>query len=370
MSQTFRRWCFHYIKHAAFFCEIHLSGDFMPKSLALISRFLFLFIIIVFGKYVIAAQISFTGEWKADVRNTSDAEKNQEKINLFFRRERDGERHQNSANFKYSELKNLTYEQANKGGAVRFSLVREAGSIDCDGVFTDGRGNGTYRFAANQQFLAEMKKRGFDFEKPSERNRDNDTPENRLFTAMMVNVTTALADDLLAANFGKLDTGDLFKAAIFKIDGNFLREMKASNFPNLDFDDLVKARIFKIDGEYLRQLNASGFGKEPFENVVKMRIFKITPEYISSFRNSGFSNLTIDELQKLSIFKVTPEFIKEVRGEGLNNLSIEDLTKMKIFNINGEVIRKAKADNVDLKVESLVRYKIGGWTKRTNVVWN
>lgn len=358
----------------------------MPKSLALISKFLFLFIIIVFGKYVIAAQISFTGEWKADIRSYSDAEKNLEKINLSFRRERDGERHQNGATFKYSELKNLTYEQANRGGAVKFSFVREAGTIDCEGSFTDGKGSGTYRFTANQQFLAEMKKRGFDFEKPSDENRnvridgeninvktinrDGDTLENRLFTAMMVNVTTALADDLLAANFGKLDTGDLFKAAIFKINGNFLREMKASNFPNLDFDDLVKARIFKIDGAYLRELNASGFGKEPFENVIKMRIFKITPEYISSFRNSGFSNLTMDELQKLSIFKVTPEFIKEVRGEGLNNLSIEDLTKMKIFNINGEVIRKAKADNVELKVESLVRYKIGGWTKRTNVVWN
>lgn len=359
----------------------------MPKSLSVFSKLLFLFIIIVLGKYVIVAQVSFTGEWKADVRNTSDAEKNQEKINLSFRRDKDSERHQNGATFKYSDLKNLTYEQANRGGAVRFSLVREAGTIDCEGNFANGNGSGTYRFTANPQFLSEMKKRGFDFEKPADENRnvrivngeniniktvnrDGDTLENRLFTAMIVNVTTALADDLLAANFGKLDTGDLFKAAIFKIDGNFLREMKASNFPNLDFDDLVKARIFKIDGAYLRELNTAGFGKEPFENVVKMRIFKITPEYISSFRSSGFNNLTMDELQKLSIFKVTPEFIKEVRGEGLNNLSIEELTKMKIFNIDSQFIRKAKAEKVDLDVESLVRYKIGGWTKRRSVVWN
>jgi hypothetical protein len=333
----------------------------MPKSLALISKCLFLFIIIVFGKYVIVAQ-TFAGEWKADLRNYSDAKENQEKINLSFRRETDGDRHQNGATFKYSELKNLTYDQTNKGGAVKFSLVREAGTIECEGSFANGKGGGTYRFTANPQFVAEMKKLGFDFEKSTERDKnirvtnaqnadlktitsskykDNDTLENRLFTAMIVNVTTALANDLLAANFGKLDTGDLFKAAIFKIDGNFLREMKASNFPNLDFDDLVKARIFKIDGEYLRQLNASGFGKEPFENVVKMRIFKITPEYIA-----------------------------EIRGEGLSNLSIEELTKMKIFNIDSQFIRRAKAEKVDLNVESLVRYKIGGWTKRTNVVWN
>lgn len=313
----------------------------MPKSLAFISKFLFLFIIIVFGKYVIAAQLSSTGEWKANVRNSSDAEKDREKINLSFRREKDGERFQNGSTLNYSELKNLTYEQANGGGAVRFSVVREAGTIDCEGSFSGGKGSGTYRFTANQQFISEMKKRGFDFEKPSNDKYGNDTPENRLFAATMINVTTAIADDLLAANFGKLDTGDLFKAAIFKIDGNFLREMKASSFPNLDFDDLVKARIFKIDGEYLRQLNAAGFGKEPFENIVKMRIFKITPEYVA-----------------------------QIRSEGLKDLSIEELTKMKIFNIDSQFIRKAKAENVDLNVESLVRYKIGGWTRRTNVVWN
>lgn len=343
----------------------------MPKSLQFISKLLFLFIIIVFGKYVIAAQTTFTGDWKADAKKAAEKPGDEDKIYLSFWRETErGERNQNGSTFNYSELKNLTREQALSGGAAKFSLVREAGTIECEGSFTDGKGAGTFRFTANPQFVSAMKKRGFDFEKPSENNRGNDTPENRLFAATTINVTTALADDLLSANFGKLDTGDLFKAAIFKIDSGFLKEMKASGFPNLDFDDLVKARIFKIDGEYLRELNASGFGKEPFDSIVKMRIFKITPEYINSFRNAGFNNLTMDELQKLSIFKVTPEFIKELRGEGLNNLSIEELTKMKIFNINGEFIRKAKAEKVDLNVESLVRYKIGGWTRRTNVVWN
>ena len=78
--------------------------------------------------------------------------------------------------------------------------------------------------------------------------------------AAMLNVTTALADDLAAANFGKLGLDDLFKAAIFKIDGSSWR-MKATGFPNLSMDDLVKARIFKIDAGSSRGIKDMGFAR-------------------------------------------------------------------------------------------------------------
>lgn len=305
----------------------------MPKSLQIVSKLSFLFIIIVFGHYIIVAQATLAGDWKADTKTSNKNVENQDKIYLSFSRQTEkGGRNQNGSSYNYAELKNLTRDQALKGGAVKFSLVREAGTIECDGNFADGKGAGTFRFTANPQFISAMKSRGFSFEKNAS---DNEWEgDNKLFLATTLNVTTALADDLLSANFGKLETDDLFKAKIFKIDSGFLREMKASDFPNLGMEELVKARIFKIDGDYLRRLNAAGFGKEPFENVVKMRIFKITPE-----------------------------FIAELRGEGLNNLSIEELTKMKIFNINGAFIRQAKADKVDLNVEDLVRRRIGVWGK-------
>lgn len=341
----------------------------ISKRFFLLTTSLFLLFILA-GVLPASAQTGFTGDWKAEFKP-----ENQDKIYLSMSRQTErGNKNQNGSSFLFSDLQGLSRSQISASDEnVSFKLAREAGTIDFQGKFSNGTGSGTFRFTSNPQFISAMKSRGFDFEKPSENNKYysnlKDEPENRLFAATILNVTTALADDLLSANFGKLDTGDLFKATIFKIDSNFLKEMKASGFPDLDFDDLVKARIFKIDGEYLRELNASGFGKEPFESVVKMKIFKITPEYINSFRNAGFNNLKMDELQRLSIFKVTPEFIKELRNEGLNNLTIEELTKMKIFNIDGAFIRQAKADKVELDAESLVRYKIGGW-KRKNVVWN
>jgi hypothetical protein len=297
------------------------------------------------------AQTTLTGEWTASVvqeRDKSDkSERSDEKpwkddkswkeekrnglnLNMERRTERGG--HSNMGQtFDFSELQGLTREQALAGGPVRFSLVREAGTVEFEGSFQNGRGSGTFRFNGNPAFVAAMKSRGFDFEQSPRWSDDGrGDRDDRQFAAAVLGVTTALADDLLSADFGKLDVDDLFKAAIFKVDSKFMREMKASGFPGLRMEELVKARIFKIDAEFVRQATQMGFDKESFESLIKMRIFK-----------------------------VTPEFIAEVKNEGLNNLSVEDLVKMRIFKIDAEFIRRAKADGVPLEVEELVQQRIG-----------
>ena len=263
-----------------------------------------------------------TGEWRGKIEGQESG------IHLNFERRSDGEgKHSMGQTYEFSELQGLSREQVIKGGAVKFSLVREAGTIECEGSFQDGRGSGTFRFTGSQAFVSAMKSRGFDFESNSSKH-DRDL-DDRLFAATALNVTTALADDLATAGF-KLDVDDLFKAAIFKIDSNFMREMKASGFPNLGMEELVKARIFKIDADFVRKVTQMGFDKEPFESLVKMQIFK-----------------------------VSPEFITEIRNEGFTNLEIEDLVKMRIFKIDGEFIRQAKADGVEMDVEALVQRRLG-----------
>lgn len=270
------------------------------------------------------AQSTMSGDWTAHI-SSKDTKL---QLNLERRSGKSG-RNQMGQSFEFSELQGLTREQAQNGGPVSFSLVREAGRIDMEGTFQNGRGSGTFRFTPNLGFVSAMKSRGYDFEQSSKIDDERDG-EDRLFAATALNVTTALADDLASAGFGKLQTEDLFKAAIFKINSQFAREMKASGFQNLGMEELVKARIFKIDAEFVRQVSQMGFDKEPFESLVKMQIFK-----------------------------VTPEFVTEMRNEGLTDLQIEDLVKLRIFKIDTEFIRAAKADGVPLEVERLVQRKIG-----------
>jgi len=124
------------------------------------------------------AQKAMTGDWTASL-----GKDNSGKINLNLeRRSEKGGRHQMGQTFDFSDLQGLNREQVLSGGAVRFSLVREAGRIDCEGSFQNGKGSGTFRFTGNQSFVSAMKSRGFDFEEDSISN-DRRHSENRLFAA-------------------------------------------------------------------------------------------------------------------------------------------------------------------------------------------
>lgn len=276
----------------------------------------------VFGAYIAHAQAGVTGTWSASVENEKGG-----KVHISFERRSEKGRNQNGSSYSYNDLEGLTPQQA-QNGQVNFRLVREAGIIECEGTFTKGKGSGTFRFIGNRNFVDGMKARGFDFEK-SESLRNSSTPEERLFAAATLNVTTALADDLLSANFGKLEIDDLFKAAIFKIDGKFMAEMKATGFPDLGMEDLVKARIFKIDAEYVRQIKETGFTADGFEGLVKFRIFKVTPEFLNDMRAAGFEKMSSEDIVKCRIFKIDGEFARQARADE-PNISIEEMVQMKI----------------------------------------
>ena len=299
----------------------------MSKNIQKFASFFLTLIVIVIGNYVIVAQQTISGTWKAEVKSNKTDE-----IYFSFERKTVRGKNQHGTNYKFSDFQGLNPSQT-QSGKIRFSLVREAGNIECEGEFSNGKGAGNFTFMPNKNFVSAMKQRGFDFAKPSKYDSE-DNPENRLFAAATFNITTALADDLLSANFNNIEIEDLFKAAIFKIDGKFMAEMKATGFPNLEMEDLVKARIFKIDADFVRQIVAMGFKADDFEDLVKM-----------------------------SIFKITPEFITETRSEGFANLDIEDLVKMKIFNIDAKFIREARSDGVPMEVEKLVQKRIGVWRK-------
>jgi hypothetical protein len=300
----------------------------MSQSIQVLIRPVFsLALVLVFGVYFVSAQTTVTGDWKASVDS-----KNVDKIQLSFeRRTEKGGKNQMGSSYEYSALQGLSREQAAGSGAVKFSLVREAGTIDCEGSFQNGKGSGTFRFTANPSFVSAMKSRGFDFEKSSKHNGGDSEPENRLFSAATLNVTTALADDLVSANLGNLDVDDLFKAAIFKVDSKFMREMKVSGFPNLDMEDLVKARIFKVDANFVREVREMGFKEADMESLTKLRIFKVTPEFIKEVQDEGLSNLSIEQLVQLRIFKVDGEFIRQARTSGSQNLTVENLVQMRIM---------------------------------------
>ncbi|HKP67876.1 MAG TPA: hypothetical protein VJV05_01250 [Pyrinomonadaceae bacterium] len=283
------------------------------------------FIVFVWGSYVIVAQNAvITGDWTAKAAANDEPDKIQ--LNFEIRRENGG-KNQHGSSFAYSDLRGLSASQA-QNGKVSFSLEREAGTINCDGTFTNGKGAGTFTFSPNYQFADAMKSRGFDFSKSSKHGKEIDL-NLRLFTATTLNVTTAFADDLNSANFGPLDVDDLFKAVIFKITPQFMAEMKSTGFPNMGMEDLVKARIFKVDANYVRQVNDMGFPNLDFESLVKFRIFKVEPEFLNALKSEGLTSLGAEDVVKFRIFKIDPQFIRDARASE-PDISVEEIVQMKI----------------------------------------
>ena len=302
--------------------KVNFSEDKMNRGiLDLVRGLSAAFIIIVIGSYVIVAQSAITGEWSAKVKD-----KAADKIHISFeRRGSRGGKNQNGSTYSFDELRGLSFGQT-QNGRVSFSLVRDAGTIECEGAFTNGKGSGTFRFTPSRAFIDAMRSRGFDFTKGSP---DSEETAERLFAAATLNVTIALADDLRSANFDNLETDDLFKAAIFKINGQFMSEMKATGFPNLSMEDLVKARIFKIDAKFVQGIRDIGFGADDFENLVKYSIFKVTPDYLNSLRAEGLTDLSPEQVVKLRIFKVDAAFVRQARAED-PNITVDKIVEKKI----------------------------------------
>lgn len=286
----------------------------------LIGRILFALILFVFGSYIVAAQQPISGEWKADHKENQP---NKIQISFDVKYEKNGRtnRNQNSSTYDFNDLSGLSLQQT-QGGNVSFSIKREAGSIDCEGRFDNGRGSGKFTFNPDPSYVQGMISRGFNFK------------DEELLTAAHLGLSLSYTDSLLSADFGKLETQDLFKAHIFKVTPEFLTEMRATGFPELGMEEVVKAKIFKIDPEYVRNIKDAGFGVENFENLVKYKIFKVTPEYLN-----------------------------ELRNEGLTSLSTEDVVQFRIFRIEAKDIRQARAEDPDITAEKIVKKRISGWGK-------
>lgn len=264
-------------------------------------------------------QERITGEWTAKI----DSDK-PNKINLQFIRRTEGKGHMNMSghDIEFSELQGLSRDQAMSENAtnVTFRLSREAGSVDFEGSFRGGRGAGSFTLSPNDSFFESLRNRGYLV-----------TGENKMLTAVVLNLTSKFVNDFESMGFPKGDMDELFKALIFKVTPEFASEMRAAGFEKLDLEDLVKARIFKVDAAFASEVQNMGFGRQSMESLVEMRIFKVTPEFLREMKGAGLANLTVKDLVKLRIFKIDGEFIQQARAQGHNVSDMEELVQLKIF---------------------------------------
>src|SRR4029450_13526680 len=79
------------------------------------------------------------------------------------RRSERGGNFSSSSDIRADSIKGLSAAQAaGNGAAVSFQVVRDAGTLNCEGWFKQGQGSGTFTFVPNQSFAAEMRTLGYE----------------------------------------------------------------------------------------------------------------------------------------------------------------------------------------------------------------
>jgi hypothetical protein len=260
------------------------------------------------------------GTWRARLHETWTRNDGQQWINLQLSRD-------SGSNFGFSvPLSDLI----GAGGAgqrwsaknVRFTVQRDAGTLEFQGDFDEGRGAGTWRFAPNGGYVSAMRK-----------------------------------------TQGELTTEQVLKLAIHDVSRSFIAELQGQGYSNLSIDELVKMRIHGVTPAFIQEMKAAGYDKLPVEELVRMRIHGVTPEFVRELRDLGYRNLAVEELVKMRIHGVSPAFIRELRALGYKDLSARELEKMRIHGVSVEFIKELRElGYTNVAPDDLVRLRIHGVT--------
>jgi hypothetical protein len=233
-----------------------------------------------------------------------------------------GDEHFNSSSpWKLAELRGLDWAAAAKHD-VSFTIVRDAGTIDCKGFVQDQRGAGLFTFQANPQYLPEMTKIGFSFE-----GKD-------LFTAAVFDVSFEFARAMKNAAVRGLDAGKLFAFRIHGVTPQFIRDLRAAGLEAADAGKLIAFRIHGVTPEFVAELHSAGINVTDEEKLVAFRIHGVSPEFVGEIGHLGYPHAPPDQLIALRIHGVTPEYIEGLRSKGMQNLTLDQLISLRIHGID------------------------------------
>ena len=234
---------------------------------------------------------------------------------------------------------------------VRFALRREAGTIEFDGTFRDGKGAGQYTFEPNRGFSDALRRLGVRFEP-----KQGDL-EQTLFQLTIFDVSTEYIRSMQAVGY-RLELDDYVQCRIFRVDPAYVRDMAAVGFDHLSSGKLVETKIHGATPEYIRRMRAAGQDL-PLDDYIQSRIFQVTPEFQAEMARAGYRDLDHDQLTQFRIHGVTPEFVAELRELGYARIPAHKLVEMRIHGVTPEFIRRVdKAGYRGVPIDKLVQMRI------------
>ena len=231
---------------------------------------------------------------------------------------------------------------------VRFTILRDAGKLQCEGSLNNGEGTGVFHFEPDPNYSRQMRGLGFSVD------------EERQYSMAVLDVSLEFARQMKAENLTDLDAEKLIAFRIHGVNAAFVDELRAAGLKVSDSDKLVAFRIHGVSPEMVCLLHQAGYSPDE-DTLVAMRIHGATPEWIADLKNRGYDHVDLEELIAFRIHGVSPEFIEKLQGLGYSHPEPEQLVAMRIHNVTPEYIKNLHSRGMNhLSIDQLVEMRIHG----------
>jgi hypothetical protein len=268
-----------------------------------------------------------TGQWTigdvSGIVGLTQGTLNQGRVQFEIRRTSPTSNMSNSGTIALSELRGLTSAQLRSAGSVvRFEIVRDAGTLQCEGFIKNGGGGGSFVFAPNPNFPNEIRALGY-----------GDLNDEQIFSMAVHDVSAAYVRELAALGVRPDSSSQLITMRIHNVAPEYIKEFQSLGYSSLTPEKLVTMRIHRVTANFARELREMGYNSVSTEQMVTMRIHGASTDFIKEIAALGYNHPGIDQLVTMRIHGITPEFIRKTRARGLGNLPIEQLVSLKIHGV-------------------------------------
>jgi beta-lactamase regulating signal transducer with metallopeptidase domain len=236
-----------------------------------------------------------------------------------------------------------------RSGTVHVPLVREAGTFTIDGVGTNGVWAGTWTFAPNGAYAADLEQRGI----------GRPTQLEQLDLAI-ADVGKEYLDALAAAGYARPNVQLLVRAAQHGVDLGYLKEMTALGYKLGSLDPLIRLRDHGVDPPYIRGMAASGISGLSADELVRTRDHGVDPQYIAGLKSLGHTGLSVDTLVTTRDHGVDPEYIRGMQAAGFKQ-TLDELRRTRDHGVDPEYVKGlASLGYTGLSVDALVNARDHG----------
>jgi beta-lactamase regulating signal transducer with metallopeptidase domain len=250
-----------------------------------------------------------------------------------------------------AQLEGLTAAKLAGEGPIQFRLRRDAGTFTFDGVLRRGVGAGTFSFAADPNFPAELAKRGF--ARPTAREQ---------YQLARHDIGYAFVDELNTQRYTKPQTSDLVRAGQHGVQVTYLREMGALGYRLGTLQPLIELRDHGVTPSYVRELAELGYKGLAADEVRRARDHGITPEYVRAMRDSGYGSLPMDALINARDHGITPEFVRGLQDAGHAKLPLDQLIRVRDHGVMPEYVSEMRQLGHSVPIDELVQARDHGVT--------